>query len=346
MARNSRGNRPSAPRPASNIPITTTMSAPRLRAFLAALETRQSFRDALASHLGIPSTRARTQPAQLEVIAEKVGNVTQRRKDLVTLGRRCATTCFLLLRAHELTFLRDSAWRNGSPHGAWTLDQHDPSSPVVVARPGPSVANADLVPSILLRFVQETGSVEEAQDQETYLDVITHDVFFNAFFSRFPDDLVTSAMIASGNPGRATLLTVMEIGIEDLDVMHYILQWIYLQDSSLFLQELLGEGLSTHATRLTEYNYRNRSRHVPERLSATLAETTLRIVQNLPRTPQADSTLRRRLLLIDTVFQYADALGLEDETFWKTLSVAHRLVFDICAIRHQQALRARSSVQT
>lgn len=342
MAPTTRRNRPSARRTASNIPNTTTMSRARLRAFIGGMEATESFREALASHLGIPSTRARTLPTQLEVIAQKVGNVTQRRKELVNLGRRCATTCFLFLRADELTFLTDSAWRNGLPHGAWTLDQHDPSSPAVVARPGPSVAN--IVPSVLLRFVQETGSVEP-QAQETYLDVITHDVFFNAFFSRFPYDLRTSAMMISGSPGHATLLTVFEIGVEDLDAMHYILQWIYLQDTSLFLQELLGQGLSARAARLTAYNYRNRSRNVPERLSATLVETTLRIVPNLPRTPEADGTLRRRLLLIDTVFQLADALGLEDETFWRTLSVARRLVFDICAIRHQQALRSLSSVQ-
>lgn len=215
---------------------------------------------------------------------------------------------------------------------------------MVVACLGPSITNAGLVPSFLFRFVLRAGLVEP-QAHETYLDVITHDIFFDAFFSRFPCSLGTGTMVASGSPHRTARLLVIEIGISDLDAMHHITQWIYLQDSSRFLQELLGEGLSASASRLTEYNYRTRSRsRAPERLHATLVETTLRIVRNLPRTSEADDILRRRLLRIDAVFRLADELGLEDETFWRALLVARRLVFDICAIRHQQALPSSSRV--
>lgn len=213
---------------------------------------------------------------------------------------------------------------------------------MVVARPGPSVTDTDAFPTFLFRFVHHTDSVEP-QAYETYLDVITHEIFFVAFFSRFPYSPGISPMFYSGplpRP-RPARLPVVEIRVSDLDAMGHILQWIYLQDSSRFLKRLLGEGLSASAGRLTEYNYRTRSRAgVPERLHGTLVETTLRIMTNLPRTSAANDILRRRLLQIDAVFQLADELGLDDDTFWRTLAVARRLVFDICAIRHQQTLRS------
>lgn len=64
------------------------MGRERLRTFIRDMETSESFREALESHLGVPSVRNRMQPTQPEVIVRKVGNVTQRRKDLVALGTR------------------------------------------------------------------------------------------------------------------------------------------------------------------------------------------------------------------------------------------------------------------
>ena len=60
----------------------------------------------------------------------------------------------------------------------------------------------------------------------------------------------------------------------------------------------------------------------------------------LPRTTEANCTLHRRLLRIDAVFRLADELGIKDDTFWKAVSAARRLVFDVSAIRHQQVLRS------
>lgn len=64
------------------------MGRSRLRAFIRDMETCESFREALESHLGLPSSRIRMHQPQLEVIAHQMGNVTQRRKDLVGFGTK------------------------------------------------------------------------------------------------------------------------------------------------------------------------------------------------------------------------------------------------------------------
>ena len=179
------------------------------------------------------------------------------------------------------------------------------------------------------------------QDQETYLDVLAHETFFSTFFSQIPFSLATNAVILSGTLRHVAHVPVIRVGVStsDLDAMYHIIQWIYVQDSSQFLQGLFGDGISVYTERITTYNHRSRSRaRSPYRLHATLVETTLRIVRALPRTTAADGTLRRRLLRIDAVFQLADELGLEDATFWRALFTARRLIFDVCAIRHQEAL--------
>lgn len=238
-------------------------------------------------------------------------------------------------------FFRDSSWQNGLPHGAWSVEPHDSSSPMIVATLSSSTIISGVVPSVLYRFVHRVDSLN-SQDHGTYLDVITHGNFFNYFFSRFHCSIGTSTMTTPRSRRHLVHLPVVEIGISDLHAMYHILQWIYLQDSSLFLRDLLGEVLSASAGRIMEYDYRKQSRaHPPERFYATLVETTLRIVSDLPRTTEADDTLHLRLRRIDAVFQLADELGLEDETFWKILAVARRLVFDLCAISHQLALRSQ-----
>jgi hypothetical protein len=196
-----------------------------------------------------------------------------------------------------------------------------------------------MLPSCLYRLCHRVGP----RDPEDHLDIITHEAFFNAFFSRIPFTVVNRALILRGHSGLVAYLPVIHIGvsISDLHAMYHITQWIYGQDSSQFLRGLFGDGISTLTERVMKHDYRTnghpRSRY---RLQATLVETTLRLVRAIPRTPEADGTLRRRLLRIDAVFRLADELGLEDETFWKALVSARRLVFDICAIRHQMVLRS------
>lgn len=207
---------------------------------------------------------------------------------------------------------------------------------------GSSTTHSGVIPSCLYRFWHRADTCDH-EDQDTYLDVMTHETFFSAFFSRIPFSIVTSAVILPGDSHHEARLPVIHIGvsISDLGAMYHIVQWIYLQDSSQFLQGLFGDGISAKAERVIKYDYRTRSRALsPYRLHATLVETTLRIVRALPRTTSADDILLRRLLRIDAVFRLADDLGLEDDTFWKTISAARRLVFDICAIRHQQDLRS------
>ena len=213
---------------------------------------------------------------------------------------------------------------------------------MIVAHIDSPTTYAGLTPSCLYRF-SHCANTPDSEDQGTYLDVLTHETFFSTFFSQIPFGLATGAVVLSENLRHVAHLPVIHIGvsISDLDAMYHIIQWIYVQDSSQFLQGLFGDGISVHAERITSINYRTRSRsRSPYRLHATLVETTLRIVRALPRTTQADGTLRRRLLRIDAVFQLADELGLEDATFWRALSVARRLVFDVCAIRHQEVLPA------
>ena len=198
---------------------------------------------------------------------------------------------------------------------------------------------AGLTPSCLYRF-SHRANPPDSEDQGTYLDVLTHERFFSTFFSQIPSSPATGAVVFPGSVRHVAHLPVIRVGvsISDLDAMYHILQWIYVQDSSQFLQGLFGDGISVHAERITTINYRTRSRsRSPYRLHATLVETTLRIVRALPRTTEADGTLQRRLLRIDAVFQLADQLGLEDATFWRALSVARRLIFDVCAIRYQEA---------
>ena len=95
MARTRRQNLPSVRRLANNIPNPRTLGSVRLRAFIRDMETPKSFREALGLHLGIAPTRTRLQPIQPEVITRKVGNVAQRRKDLVRYGKESATATFL-----------------------------------------------------------------------------------------------------------------------------------------------------------------------------------------------------------------------------------------------------------
>ena len=213
---------------------------------------------------------------------------------------------------------------------------------MIVAHIDSPTTYTGLTPSCLYRFYHRADT-PDPEDQETSLDVLTHETFFSTFFSQIPFSLATVAVVLPGNGRHVAHLPVIRVGvsISDLDALYHIFQWIYVQDSSQFLQGLFGDGISVNAERITTYNYRTRSRsRSPYRLHATLVETTLRIVRALPRTTQADGTLRRRLLRIDAVFRLADELGLEDATFWRALSVARRLVFDVCAIRHQEVLPA------
>ena len=92
-----RQTRPSAATRVSNIPNTRTMGNVRLRAFIYAMDTPDSFREALEEHLGIPSVRTRLQPPRLDVIAQRVGNVAQRRRDMVPIGIRYAYLYILYL---------------------------------------------------------------------------------------------------------------------------------------------------------------------------------------------------------------------------------------------------------
>ena len=197
-----------------------------------------------------------------------------------------------------------------------------------------------LAPSCLYRFTHRADTPDSVdQDDETYLDVLTHETFFSTFFSQIPFTLATNAVILTETLRHVAHLPVIRVGVStsDLDAMYHIIQWIYVQDSSQFLQGLFGDGISVYTERITTYNYRTRSRAgSPYRLHATLVETTLRIVRALPRTTEADSILRRRLLRIDAVFQLGDELGLQDTTFWRALFAARRLIFDVCAIRHQE----------
>lgn len=88
MSGNRRQNRPSARRPANSIPNTRTMGNEKLRAFIHDMDTPEDFRVALANHLGIPSVRNRLLPPRLDIIAQRVGNVAQHRKDMVPIGTR------------------------------------------------------------------------------------------------------------------------------------------------------------------------------------------------------------------------------------------------------------------
>jgi len=215
---------------------------------------------------------------------------------------------------------------------------------VIVAHINSPTTNAGLIPSCLYRLFYHADT-QDPEDQETYLDVLTHETFFSAFFSQIPFSLTTGAVIVPGDLRHVAHLPVIriEVTVSDLDAMYHIIQWIYVQDSSQFLQGLFGDGISVYAESVVKFIYRTRSRtRSPYRLHAALVETTLRIVQALPRTTEADCFLRRRLLRIDAAFQLADELGLEDDTFWRAISTARRLVFDVCAIRHQQALPSES----
>ena len=225
---------------------------------------------------------------------------------------------------------------------------------MIVAHIDSPTINTGLVPSCIYRLYSanstpaatDTTDTTDAEDhddeddQEVHLDIITHETFFNAFFSRVPFSLVTGTVVVTGSRHAAHLPVLrVRVSISDLSAMYHLVQWIYLQDSAQFLQELFGDGISVHAERLIKHIYRTRSRaRSPYRLHATLVEVTLRIVQALPRTAEADGVLRRRLLRIDAAFQLADELGLEDETFWRVISAARRLLFDICAIRHQRVV--------
>jgi hypothetical protein len=239
----------------------------------------------------------------------------------------------------ELTSDRGSSWQNGSPHGDWTIEPQDYASPMVVAHIDSPATNAGLVPSCLYRLFYRADT-PDSEDQETYLDILTHETFFNAFFSQVPFSLTTgSVVIVPGSLRHVAHLPVIRVGvsISDLDAMYHLIQWIYVQDSAQFLQGLLGDGISVYAERIAKFDYRTRTRtRSPYRLHATLVETTLRIVRALPRTTETDGTLRRRLLRIDAAFQLADEIGLEDDTFWRAISAARRLIFDGCAIRLQQ----------
>lgn len=111
MPRARRQSRPSARTPVNNIPNTRTMGNEKLRAFIHDMDTPDDFRAALAEHLGIPSVRSRLQPPRLDVIGQRVGNIAQRRKDMVPIGTRYATPtslsfpfCLFNLRLKVLTY--------------------------------------------------------------------------------------------------------------------------------------------------------------------------------------------------------------------------------------------------
>ena len=72
----------------NNIPNTRSMGNAKLRDFIQRMDTPDSFRQALEDHLGIPSIRTRFYPPQPHLIAERVGNVAQRRRDMVPIGIR------------------------------------------------------------------------------------------------------------------------------------------------------------------------------------------------------------------------------------------------------------------
>ena len=60
--------------------------------FIHGMDTPDDFRAALAEHLGIPSVRSRLRPPRLDIIGERVGNIAQRRRDMVPIGTRYATS--------------------------------------------------------------------------------------------------------------------------------------------------------------------------------------------------------------------------------------------------------------
>ena len=66
------------------------MGNEKLRAFIRDMDTPKDFRVALADHLGIPSVRYRLLPPRPDIIAQRVGNVAQHRKDMVPIGTRYA----------------------------------------------------------------------------------------------------------------------------------------------------------------------------------------------------------------------------------------------------------------
>lgn len=103
MSGNRRQSRPSATTPVDSIPNTRTMGNERLRVFIRNMETPNSFREAFGEHLGIPSVRTRLHPPQPGVLLQRVGNVAQRRRDMVPVGTRYATPTFFYLRLRELT---------------------------------------------------------------------------------------------------------------------------------------------------------------------------------------------------------------------------------------------------
>ena len=74
----------------NNIPNTRTMGNEKLRAFIHRMDIPDSFRQALEDDLGIPSIRTRLHPPQPFVISQRVGNVAQRRRDMVPIGIRYA----------------------------------------------------------------------------------------------------------------------------------------------------------------------------------------------------------------------------------------------------------------
>ena len=74
----------------NNIPNTSTMGNEKLRAFIHRMDIPDSFRQALEDDLGIPSIRTRLHPPQPFVISQRVGNVAQRRRDMVPIGIRYA----------------------------------------------------------------------------------------------------------------------------------------------------------------------------------------------------------------------------------------------------------------
>jgi hypothetical protein len=90
-----RQGRPSTSTPVNNIPNTRTMGNVKLRAFIDTMDTPDSLREALGEHLGIPSVRNRLQLPRLDVIAQRVGNIAQRRKDMVPIGIRYANRYLL-----------------------------------------------------------------------------------------------------------------------------------------------------------------------------------------------------------------------------------------------------------
>ena len=96
MSASRRQSRPSARRPANSIPNTRTMGNERLRGFIHDMDTPKDFRVALADHLGIPFVRSRLLPPRLDIIAQRVGNIAQHRRDMVPIGTRYATFFFLL----------------------------------------------------------------------------------------------------------------------------------------------------------------------------------------------------------------------------------------------------------